>query len=201
MKCQSLRNYDTRNRSWKCSELRGAPITTDERILFSPPASLGDGFPPPFLGARRSLLLASHSLAWDSHALSPHMTLAACTRLPNAYNATPANGAICGKSFPSNLSFSPSPLSAAALSLSLVLTLATLHMHFVRYASSFPVHLSCSMPISHIQDLYSLLLSLLLLDTLVSVFAFFLLLLLWIAVLDFLYEFFYPRTFLIFFTE
>lgn len=62
------------------------------------------------------------SLAWDSRALSPHMTLAVYTRLPNAYDATPANGAICGKSLFSNLSFSFSlsslSLSATALFLS-----------------------------------------------------------------------------------
>lgn len=110
MKCWLLRNYETRNRSWKFSEFCG-PIAVGECILFSPSASLEDGFSPPFLGPRRSLLLASHSLAWDSHALSPHMT-AACTRLPNAYNATLANGAICGKSFPSNLSFSLTLLSS-----------------------------------------------------------------------------------------
>lgn len=47
-----------------------------------------------------------------------HDALAACTRLPNAYNATPVNGAICDKSLPSNLSvFSPSPF-VVALSLS-----------------------------------------------------------------------------------
>lgn len=57
------------------------------------------------------------SLAWDSRALSPHMTLAVCTRLPNAYDATPANGAICGKSLFSNLSVSFS-LSSLCLPLS-----------------------------------------------------------------------------------
>lgn len=128
-------------------------------ILFSPPACLGDDFSASLLGARRSLL-ASRSLAWDSRALSPHMTLAACTRLPNAYNATPANGAICGKSLPSNLSLLPlfysSPLSPfLSFSLSPFCTCTLYGMHPLS-----PVHLSCSMPISCIQDLCSSLLSL-----------------------------------------
>lgn len=82
----------------------------------------------------------ARSLAWDSRALSPHMTLATCTRLPNAYNATPANGAICGKSLPSNLSISlsltllphfyQSPLSPfLSFSLSPVRTCTSYSMH------------------------------------------------------------------------
>lgn len=97
----------------KISARHRVPITSGEYILhlrISPRKTSSCHFPCRINRKQPSVL----SLAWDSRALSPHMTLAVCTRLPNAYNTTPANGAICGKSLLSNLSVSfslssPSP--------------------------------------------------------------------------------------------
>lgn len=160
MKRRSPRDYDARCRSRKFSVLHGP---NGKCILFSSPASLEDGFLPLLIGKKKHPLRKSFARLGLTCSFAACMTLAVYTRLPNAYNATPVNGAICGKSLPSNLSFflSFSPISllfAVALSLSLVLTLVNALR--ARYASSFPVHLSCFMPISCIQDLYSSLLSL-----------------------------------------
>lgn len=149
----------------KISARHRVPMTSGEHILHlaSSRKTSSCHFP-----CRISRKQASNlSLAWDSRALSPHMTLAVCTRLPNAYNATPANRAICGKSLLSNLSasLSLSSLFSSRRHCSLpfsVLTIVVPHVHFARYASrlSPSVSLSYSLPISCIQKLYSSLLSL-----------------------------------------